>query len=186
MTAIAGLIDGKNVWIGGDSAAGRGQDVRVRSDAKVFRLHNGMLVGCTTSFRMAQLIRYKFTAPEQSASKDDMRYLVTDFVDELRHVFRSNGLMEVNNSVESGGEFLIGWKGGLYSIMSDFQVADYRLDGIAAAGCGESYVIGSLASTTGDPERRVRTALEVAAGFSEAVRPPFTILNDKTAGAKKK
>ena len=51
MTCIVGLIDGRRVWMGGDSAGVSGLDITVRADAKVFR-NGDFLIGFTSSFRM--------------------------------------------------------------------------------------------------------------------------------------
>ena len=65
MTCIVGLEHDGYVYIGGDSGAGGGYDYSsaTRTDEKVFRNANFIAV-FTTSFRMGQLIRYAFRAPE--------------------------------------------------------------------------------------------------------------------------
>ena len=47
-----------------------------------------------------------------------------------------------------------------------------------AEGAGQELSLGSLYSTTSikTPRKRVRMALEAAAKFNMAVRPPFTII----------
>ena len=57
MTCIVGLIDGRRVWMGGDSAGVSGLDITVRADAKVFR-NGDFLIGFTSSFRMGQLLAF--------------------------------------------------------------------------------------------------------------------------------
>ncbi len=171
MTCIVGLVDKGNVYIGGDSAGVSGLSITIRADEKVFA--NGPFVmGFTTSFRMGQLLRYKFDPPQQTQSQNDMNYMVTSFIDAARKCFTDNAFGEKGK----GGSFLVGYRGNLYTIDSDFQVGVAR-DAFDAVGCGSDLALGSLHSTQGKkPETRVGMALEAAARFNAGVAPPFLIL----------
>lgn len=174
MTCIVGLVDNKDVYIGGDSAGVSGNDLTVRTDGKVF--HNGpFLFGFTSSFRMGQLLRYAFTPPEHHSDLTDMQYLVTVFVDALRTCFKDGGFATKASEAESGGNFLIAYRGHLYEIHSDYQIEE-AADGYNACGCGEHYATGSLFATEGqEPEKRVKMALRAAERFSAGVRGPFVV-----------
>ena len=65
MTCIVGYLDKKTkkVTIGGDSAGVAGLDITIRKDEKVFKVDN-FIIGCTSSFRMIQLLRFSFKPPE--------------------------------------------------------------------------------------------------------------------------
>lgn len=159
--------------MGGDSAGVAGLSISIRGDEKVFS--NGpFIMGFTTSFRMGQLLRYKFDPPKQTHGKDDMRYMVTDFIDAVRKCFTENGF----GSASVGGTFLVGYNKKLYTIDSDYQVGIPTCN-YDAVGCGSDIAIGSLHTTASlkmKPEDRVRKALEAAVEFNAGVRPPFTIL----------
>lgn len=176
MTAIVAVTDGKKVWMGGDSAGVCGLAIRVRKDPKVFR--NGeFLIGFTSSFRMGQLLRYEFSPPKQTLDQDPFEFMVCSFVPAMKKVFREGGFMRTSESVESGGMFLVGWQGQIYSVQSDFQVGilDHTFH---ACGCGEDLAFGSLYSTEGQtPEQRITLALQAAERFSAGVRGPFTIVS---------
>ena len=174
MTCIVGLVDGDRVWMGGDSAGVNGLDITVRADTKVFR--NGeMLIGFTSSFRMGQLLHYRLEPPHRDPEADVFRYMVVDFVDAVRNCLKDGGYAHRSNDVETGGTFMVGYEGRLFSVQSDYQVGE-AVRGYHAIGCGADYALGSLASTEGLPaEERVRKALEVAELFSGGVRAPFTI-----------
>lgn len=62
MTCIVGIIDKKqnNVLIVGDSCESNGSENSIRKDAKVFA-NDDFIFGCTTSFRMIQLLRFSLT-----------------------------------------------------------------------------------------------------------------------------
>lgn len=172
MTCIVGLVSDGKVLIGADSAGVGGLDISNRRDVKVFT-NGDFVMGCTTSFRMIQLLQYKLNPPKRHPDVDVMRFMVTDFVETVRSLFRDGGFATKREEAESGGTFLVGHAGRLFRIEEDYQVGE-REDGFDACGCGESYALGSMAMTAGlAPEDRVRKALETAAHFSAGVRAPF-------------
>lgn len=178
MTCIAGLVaaDG-SIWMGGDSAGVDGYALRVREDPKVFFVKD-FLFGFTTSFRMGQLLQHCFVPPERKDEQGLEAYLCGPFVDAMRACFKSGGYIWKENERESGGRFLLGHAGRLFMIDTDFHVGEARW-GMDAVGCGSDIAMGALFCAKGKPEQRVRTALEAAAAFSAAVRPPFVILKLK-------
>lgn len=175
MTCIVGVTDGKTVTIGGDSAGVAGYDLTVRADAKVWA-DNGWVFGFTSSFRMGQLLRYGFTPPAMTEGQDLDEYMVTSFVGAVRQTLKDGGYASVDSNVERGGTFLVGTRGRLFLIDSDYQVGEsgYPFD---AVGCGESFALGAL-HAIGDkltPDRRVLRALEIAETCSAGVRGPFKV-----------
>lgn len=175
MTCIVGIAQDGKVYIGGDSAGVAGLDLTVRSDEKVFQ--NGeCLFGFTSSFRMGQLLRFAFSPPSRAEKTDDYKYLVTTFTDEVRSCLKSGGYATTKDGGEQGGTFLLGYRGGLYCVHGDYQVAA-TADGFACCGCGDQVANGSLFTSVGQPPReRIETALKAAERFSAGVRGPFTIL----------
>lgn len=175
MTAIAGLVHKGEVWMGGDSAGVAGWDLTVRRDEKVFR--NGeLLFGFTSSFRMGQLLRFKFKAPIHR-EEDPYEYMVTAFVDAVRECLKSGGFANKTNEVEKGGTFLVGYRCRLFLVDEDYQVGE-PLDGYDACGCGNALIRGALFATQGlniSPKKRIEIALQAAERHSAAVRGPFVI-----------
>lgn len=181
MTCIVGLIEKETVYIGGDSAGVQGYEIKTRQDEKVFKKDN-MIFGFTSSFRMGQLLRYNFTIPDHDPRKDDFEYLCTDFIDALTECFTKKGYAKITSNQVSGGTFLLGYKGHLYAIYNDFQVSKV-FNTYDACGCGEPYALGALRATENSkmaPKKRIELALSVAAHFSAAVRPPFTVVSIKS------
>lgn len=174
MTAIAGFVHEGKVWIGGDSAGVSGRDLTVRKDAKVFK--NGeFLFGFTSSFRMGQLLRFAFTPPTQTEKQEPYAYMCTDFVNAVRSCLKTGGYAKKDNEVESGGTFLVGYRGRLFIVDSDYQVGE-SLDGYEAAGCGYAIVKGALFATkTMEPRQRMEIALNAAERHSAGVRGPFVV-----------
>lgn len=171
MTCIAAIAEKGVVYMGGDSAGVAGLSITIRADEKVF-INNGFIFGFTSSFRMGQLLQYKFDPPKQKASQSDMAYMVTDFIDAVRKCFADNGFDKNGNL---GGTFLVGYNGRLYRIDSDYQVG-IPSSGYDSVGCGHDLAKGSLFSTKGKPEDRIKTSLEAAAKFSGGVEAPFKII----------
>ncbi|MDR3582591.1 MAG: hypothetical protein P4L67_04930 [Candidatus Pacebacteria bacterium] len=180
MTCIAGLVYGKDVYVGGDSAAVGGLSLTVRSDEKVF-LNGDMLFGFTSSFRMGQILRYGFTPPKLHQGDDVYEYMVTRFVDAVRERFRSAGHLSVDRGQESAGTFLVGFQGRLFRIDSDFQVGE-SLDRYDAVGCGQDIALGCLYAVKRSdgfksPEKAILLSLEAAEAHSAGVRKPFHVLH---------
>ncbi len=182
MTCIVGYIDNKfgKVYIGGDSAGVTGNDIVARKDVKVFK--NGQfIIGCTTSFRMIQILRFKFKPPKLLATRDVYEYMCTDFIDAVRTSFSDSGFMQTaKHGDEQGGQFLVAYKDRLFEIGVDFQVGEHA-DGYTSLGHGSKYALGAIHSVYDNsavrPYDRVRMALNAATHFSGAVCEPFTIIN---------
>ncbi|KOR88769.1 hypothetical protein [Paenibacillus solani] len=179
MTCIVGLVDDGKVYIGGDSAGVAGLSLTIRADEKAFR-KGEFIMGFTSSFRMGQLLRYKLDIPYHKPELDTYEYMVTEFVEAVRRCLKDGGYSRNDSGEESGGTFLVGYRGELFMIENDFQVgrpaAVYD-----AVGCGSEIAKGSLFSsgrlTDLSPVERIRDALRAAEQFSAGVRGPFVIVS---------
>ncbi len=141
------------------------------------------MIGFTDSFRMGQILRFKFNPPEQPPSVDDYEYMVTSFIDGVRQCFRNAGFASKENDVETGGTFLVGYKSQLYIIDEDYQVGIVA-ENYEAIGCGESFAKGALFALNASTKRtstkeRIRIALEAAAQFAMGVSGPFNYVSTK-------
>jgi ATP-dependent protease HslVU (ClpYQ) peptidase subunit len=179
MTCIVGLVHKGKVYMGGDSAGVSGYDITVREDPKVFN-NSEFLIGFTTSFRMGQILRFQFNPPKVKG-KDLYKYMCTDFIDAIRKTFKTTGFLKIHSAEESGGSFLVGYKGHLFSIDKDFQVG-IPADRFDAVGSGHAYALGSMHTSaalgTISPKARIEAALQSASYFNAGVRKPFLILEN--------
>lgn len=177
MTCIVGIETKDGVWMGGDSAAVGNLDMYRTKLRKVFQ--NGpFLIGYTSSFRMGQLLQYHLQIGLQQDDQKNIAYLITKFIPAVRECLREGGYMWLENNRETGGSFLVGYRGKIYEVASDFQVNSSQ-DGFMAIGCGDDYALGSLRTSKYIPtsaEWRLQKALEVAAHFSGGVCAPFYVL----------
>lgn len=185
MTCIVGLVKEGDVYIGGDSQGTDGRRLLqcVRADQKVFRKKD-MIFGFTSSYRMGQLLRYKLSFPRPHEGQDLYEFMVTDFVDEVRTCLKDGGYASKNNEVEEGGTFLVGYRGRLFTIGDDYQVAESHWP-FDAVGCGDQLALGALFALTDggdagtqppdDPIRAIAVAIRAASEFSAGVGGPIHI-----------
>jgi ATP-dependent protease HslVU (ClpYQ) peptidase subunit len=187
MTCIVGLAREGRVWIGADSAGVGGYSLTQRADQKVF-INGDFIFGFTSSFRMGQLLRYRFEPPRHHPDDDLLRFMSTEFVDEVRACLKKYGWAKIENAVEEGGTFLVGYKGQLFKVEDDFQVAQ-SIHPFDACGCGEDLALGALHAMAGLDllaearggeagwQAAVERALAAAEAFSAGVRAPFHVLS---------
>lgn len=197
MTVIVALKDKGTVWMGADSAGVGGYSLHLRKDPKIYRV-GSMLLGFTSSFRMGQLLGYKLKLPDNTDPRVSVeKWMATDFIDACRTCFKDGGWMRKDHDVEEAGFFLVAYRGRIFHVQSDLQVAE-TLDDYAATGCGEDLALGSMHATgllrttetaahwigSGEPipvpamipaKERVLMALAAAAHFSAGVREPFLV-----------
>lgn len=178
MTCIIGLEIEKEIFIGADSAGAKGWEVRQIMIPKVFK-NDEFIIGYTTSFRMGQLLMYKLNVNEQKEDVSDFEFMATCFVDAVMKCLKDNGYSKIDDNVESGGNFLVGYRKNIYEIESDYQV-NRTADGVMAIGCGGEYALGAMKALAPLlPKERITKSLEIASYYSGAVIPPFTILKGK-------
>jgi ATP-dependent protease HslVU (ClpYQ) peptidase subunit len=184
LTCIAAVTDGKTVWMGGDSAGIGGWELTVRADPKVFRVGE-LAIGITDSFRMGNLLRFRLAVPAIPDDGDLFEWASTAFIDAVRDCLKAGGHAERDKEREAGGTFLVGVRGRLFQVNTDYQVGE-AADGYDAVGCGHAYAKGAMhalgpLSVTLSPTEKVRRALEAAERHSAGVRGPFTILSSGMA-----
>lgn len=175
MTCIVGIVDKGKVYIGADSLGSNGFDKEVRKESKVFS--NGeFLLGFCGSFRMMNILKWKFNPPTIKDGDDIHKFMCVDFIDELRFCFIDAGLSEKDDiwNLSSNSEILVGIRGRLFKVQYDLQVAEYDY---TACGSGEYHALGSLyTSKRKDPKKTILKALEAAESFVVSVQRPFVIM----------
>jgi ATP-dependent protease HslVU (ClpYQ) peptidase subunit len=176
MTCIVGMIDKKSnkVIIGGDSLSSTNFFISSRKDTKVFK-KGSFVIGCTSSFRMIQLLRFSLVLPEIN-KKDIYEYMCTDFIDAVRECFSKGGFLQKEQTGEEiGGQFLVGYEDRLFIIDNDFQVGE-TYDEFNSIGCGSDFALGCIYLLRDKKipiENKIRQALEAAEHFSPFVKQPF-------------
>lgn len=174
MTCIVGVIDGDRIVMGGDSAGTEGMFQAPFATEKLFQ--NGeFLIGHTSDYRLGNLLRYRFTPPVPEEGSELHRYMATQFVDALRECLKAGGYAKREAEVESGGVFLVGYRGRLFIVEDNYQVMEF-LDAFGACGSGSEVASGALYASKELPaEERIKLALEAAARYNTHVCAPFII-----------
>lgn len=175
MTCIVGMEKDGRVYLGGDRAAVNPWTIADAGVSKVFK--NGKIVaGYAGSFRFGQLLQYAFIPPPYRDVQDVMEFMCVDFVESMRIVMKSHGMARVSDNVESiRADALIGYRGVLYEMDSDFQIRPRK---IAAIGSGYIAAMGVLNhlmrnSPNMQPEKMLEHALVTAADMTGSVCGPF-------------
>ena len=126
---------------------------------------------------MGQLLQYALNPPHPEAKADLTRFMATEFVDAVRSCLKSGGYASKSNETETGGCFLVGYRGRLFNVMDDYQVGASAY-GFDAVGCGQNAALGSLHATPKlEARKRVLLALEIAERCSAGVRAPFHVMS---------
>lgn len=177
MTCIVAIKDGGKVHMGCDSIGTDGWRKESRVRPKLFK-KGPLLVGWCGSFRMADLLEYEVEPPKLLPDEDVYPWLIKELIPVVRDQFKKGGFAKVENGVERGGSFLVAVRGRLFTVDSDYQVGE-TTRGYAAEGAGDTFAMGSIYSTHGQPAAdRLRIALEAAYEMCATVAPPFHYLSE--------
>lgn len=168
------------LYFGGDSIGTDGDSYTIRKDPKVF-IKDNVAFGFVGSFRVGQILRSIFKIPKQKEHQSDYDFLCSTFIDSLVKCLKSKGFDPGDKNEVNEMEFLIGYKGKIYHIMCDFQVAVHNTD-YMAIGAGRDFALGCLWASKDSKfvtEDKVRIALECSSSFCSSVKPPFEIIKVK-------
>lgn len=194
MTCIAAIVKDGAVYMAGDAACGRGYLRSLIKTPKVLQIGQ-FVMGFSGSARNAQILSNLFSPPRlpdsSSAESGDplYRYMVGEFVNQLRATLKGAGcttLKDASEGLVGGSSFLVGVRGRLFTIDSEFSVHEWTTD-YSSVGCGEDFAMGALfatSSTTLEPKERLRLALEAAEAGSGFVQRPFSFVELEAVASK--
>lgn len=168
MTCIVGLAHHHKVYMGCDSQATVGWTFRelVTPMHKVFR-RGELLFGGTGRFSDIQLMEHILPIVPPTKHESDIHYLI----EKIAYPLRDN----VYDPDNFSSSFLIGYRGKLYLLASDFSVTCF-VDGFDAVGSGDFVALGVMEARKDlPPKKRIKKALRVASKFMGGVGGPFHI-----------
>lgn len=174
MTVIVGWIQHGTVYMGADSLGSDGYSRERRVAPKVFTLGE-FIMGYTSSFRMGQLLQYKLVIPKHPEGMDEFEYMVKHLVEAIRTTLLEGGYASKLNNTERGGDFLVGYRGRLFGIGSDFQVGE-AMHNFNSVGAGEYFANAALWATRNqnlEPYARLELAMQAAEEFCVTISSPF-------------
>ena len=183
MTCVVGLLDKGDVWMGADSQSSDDDDFSIECKIpKIFR-KGPFVIGTSGSKRARQLIHYAMQMPDHPGRMSGEEYMSTLFVDALRACLTDGGYAEkVDDAERFGSEYLVGYRGNIFTVCSDYQVS-IPTDGFTATGSGRDFAHASLFTTKGiniPPKKRVLLALKSAARYSCCVGGRFHIVGPRS------
>lgn len=179
MTCIVGVQSKGRVYLGGDSAATSPMGSQtIIADKKVF-VNGNVAIGICGSPKVLDPLRMIEFA-KQKFRQNTREYVVSEIIPKIKSALKESGC--VIEHPEHGeifqGSLLIGVKGSLYRIESNFQIIT-DAHGFDAIGSGADIALGSLHSTKNfsNPKKRIMSALNASATSNSGVRPPFAIVS---------
>lgn len=152
MTCIVGLVGKKGVLIAGDAQGSTEWTKREDVSAKVFELMETVVVGYCGSGRFGQILQYHMEDLDPPPlTMDEHRWVVRDFIPFLRDVTEAHGHLHVHHNVEEFGPsaFLLGVRGRLFCVESDFGVNEHALS-FESVGSGAETAMGVMHGELGD------------------------------------
>jgi hypothetical protein len=182
MTCIVAIAQGGTVYMGSDHAASDDKSgwILSRKDPKVFKVGQ-YGIAFTDSFRMGQILQYSWVPPKYTSTKTNSgldKFMRTKFIDSVKQAFKDSGFGTIGGSEEdTGGIFIVGVEGRIFTIDEDFHVGENVVN-YMAEGSGGMFALGALHATKNqkNPRMRLKAALEASAEFSMSVAPPFTYI----------
>lgn len=184
MTCICAATNGRKVTMGADSiGVNDAWEMAIRTDSKVFTVAE-FLIGFTSSFRMGQILQYHLEPPRYHDEIDPMRYMVAEFIPEVRKVLSEHKFTTTKDDAEFGGLFLVGFRGRIFRIDVDFQVGE-RIEPYDAVGIGAPFALGAMRTAIKAPKGKVKLSdvallqygLDAASDFCAGVSGPFNFLS---------
>lgn len=177
MTCIVGIEHKGEVYLGGDRAATDGGLNRVLiKEPKVF-LKDGIGFGVCGLPKVMDALQHAIELPPNTKN-EGKGYLVSQVIPAIREGLKRLECTEEHNGQQYyHGAMLIGYRGHLYQMESNFQLVE-AAHGFDATGSGGEAALGSLRSTKKmtDPRKRLLEALAVSAEHNAGVAPPFDII----------
>lgn len=174
-----GPSGGKGVLMHADSGATSGETLSVpRADQKLFIACGSFLIGFCGSFRVGQILRQFLKIGEQPPGADH-DFMESVFPTKLRYLLKEHGADFTEKGSDSLDDtaLIVGYRGEIYVVMDDFQVARLALP-YAAVGTGAPYALGAMHATYDPqmPEACAMRGMEAALAFAPGVRPPVATL----------
>ena len=183
MTCIVAIAQNGIVYMGSDHAASDEKTgwILSRKEPKCFKVGQ-YGVAFTDSFRMGQILQYSWTPPKYTPTKTNSgldKFMRTKFIDSVKQAFKDNGYGSIGSpsDEDTGGIFIVGVEGRIFTIDEDFHVGENVVN-YMAEGSGGQIALGALYATKNqkNPKLRLKAALEAATEFNMSVAAPYTYI----------
>ena len=169
MSCVVGLLKDGKLYMGSEGRASTDTGEKRPIIATKLFWNGDFLIGFVGSVRTGQLLKTEY-------------FEVPDDIHELADAIREH--LAVKGSLATSDEqlsmqncnFLVGFKGRLYEILTDFQLNE-ACGNYLAVGSGSNWAMGSLFTSkrVKSAEKRVLIALRAASEFDASCGPPYFI-----------
>ena len=169
MSCVVGLLKDGKLYMGSDGRATTDDGEKRPIVATKLFWNEDFLIGFAGSVRTGQLLKADyFEVPDDVLELPDA---IRDHLCDKGSLATSDDQLSVQNC-----NFLIGYNGRLYEILTDFQLNEVY-GSFLVIGSGSQYAMGSLFTSkrVKSGEKRVLLALKAAAKFDSACGPPYFI-----------
>jgi ATP-dependent protease HslVU (ClpYQ) peptidase subunit len=183
MTCIVAIAQNGTVYMGSDHAASDDKTgwIISRKEPKCFKVGQ-YAIAFTDSFRMGQILQYAWAPPKYTPTKTNSgldKFMRTKFIESVKQAFKDGGYGSIGSSSDedTGGIFIVGLEGRIFTIDEDFHVGENVVN-YMAEGSGGQIALGALHATKHqkNPKLRIKAALEAATEFNMAVAAPYTYI----------
>ena len=183
MSCIVAVTDGKKIWMGADSA-GTSPNTLDQVSCKTPKIYKegDFIIGTVGCLRGMQLMQNYLDMEERgeaiAAVPEATPFeIVSGLVEDMRQLFSHYGYTQMDSGKETGGNFLIGYRGSIFLVQPEYDIIEPGFP-YYSVGNGDSAAFGVLYATRErrvSPKDRVIMALEAAEMFNAAVRRPWVI-----------
>ena len=129
MTCVVAYKTKSKIGIASDKCASNGYTFSKYNQPKIFR-NGGFIIGYTTSFRLGQLLEYRWIPPQRGEDQTENNYIFVSVIESIKDMLVVDGFS--TNGV--GGNFIIIYNKRIFEVQDDYsllEVKDY-----CAVGCG--------------------------------------------------
>ena len=176
MTAIVGFTKDNTVYLAGDTLGSNSNLKSEYTESKVFK-NGSFIFGYTDTFRFGEILEYNFVPPEHTKGVSDKAFLVKDFIPKLRNVLEECKYVKAEDKA-GNGTFLMGYRGKLYKVQSDWSILEPTC-GYTAVGSGDEICIGAISALKDieefTPKEKVIKAIEIASKHNPYVGGKITV-----------
>ena len=122
-----------------------------------------------------QTIKYHLSVRAQHDEENDHAYIVVAFVEAMRELLKAKAVTTVRENTESVWCCLVGYKGKLYQMESDFNISS-TARGFDAIGCGDAYALGAMIALKDlEPIQRIMQTLAISGELCALVASPYYV-----------
>lgn len=181
MTCVVGIVSGGRVYMGADTCASDGQTKASHPRRKIFKIQDDMLIGCSGSFRVMDIIEHRLKLPKHGKSSDQ-KYMHSIVPNAIRRCLVDWKFFEtITEKDDVEWDMLIGYNGHLYTMQNDYSILPAPARGTAIGSGAEAAnaILFHYGSKKVTPRYKLRSALEAAAATIVSVQKPFNFMDLK-------